>query len=206
LSERRGGEAMGTRRPGRRGFSAALSLAILALSLSFAGCGGTVSDGRAPLLGGSYTNAQFRFSVTYPAGWKVNESRDATPSQGASLFPLSVSITRAGATQDNSSLVSNLTISILDLHNPGALDKTLLKTVTTRATNSAYHAVTLADRTAYATQPLQQTILGSQQMATHTDYYLQANSLEYHLSTDVLSGDSADDAMKAMLASFTLTA
>lgn len=178
-------------------------LALVALPLLLGACGATTAQPPA-LLGGSYTNAQFRFSVTYPSDWQVNESRDSSTT--STIFPLSVSITRAGATQANSSLVSNLTISILDLHNPKALDPNLLKMVTGRATNPTYHAVQLAGRTAYATQPLRQPILGSQQMATHTDYYLQANSLEYHLSTDVLSGDNADDAVKGMLAGFALTA
>jgi hypothetical protein len=120
-------------------------------------------------------------------------------------MPLTVIVTRSGATQANSSLVSNLTIAILDLHNPRAVNKDLLKIITTRATNPAYHAVPLAGHTAYATQPVQQPILDSQQVETHTDYYLLANSLEYHLSTDVLAGDQADDAIKGMLASFTLT-
>jgi hypothetical protein len=53
---------------------------------------------------------------------------------------------------------------------------------------------------------VQQDIYGSQQKATHTDYYLLTTSFEYHISTDVLAGDNADDAVKSMLASFTLAA
>ncbi len=77
--------------------------------------------------------------------------------------------------------------------------------MTTRATNNAYHTVQLAGHTAYATQPQQNTIYGTQQVDTHTDYYLDTTSFEYHLSTDALSGDSADSAVASMLASFTLT-
>jgi hypothetical protein len=174
-------------------------------SVLLAACGATTPSSAPQPLGGSYTNGAFHFSVTYPTGWQANEWPDATPAPSAPT-PLTVIITRSGATQGNSSLVSNLTIAILDLRNPKALNPDLLKAVNTRATNHAYHAVTLAGHTAYATQPVQQPIYGSQQIETHTDYYLLANSFEYHLSTDVLAGDQADDAIKSMLASFTLTA
>jgi hypothetical protein len=182
------------------------SLLSLLLSILLAACG---ANSQAPrqFPGSVYVSGDYHFSLMFPNGWKVNEWRDPTPPAGASgaPMPLTVIVTRASATQANSSLVSNLTIAILDLHNPRAVNKDLLKVITTRATNPTYHAVPLAGHTAYATQPVQQPILDSHQIETHTDYYLLANSLEYHLSTDVLGGDQADDAIKGMLASFTLT-
>jgi hypothetical protein len=155
-----------------------------------------------------YASGDYHFSVSFPEGWKANEWRDPTPPAGTSgaPIPLTVIVTRTGSTQANNSLVSNLSIAILDLRTPSAVNPDLLKVVTTRASNPAYHAVTLAGRTAYATQPVQQDIYGSQQKATHIDYYLLTTSFEYHISTDVLAGDDADDAIKGMLASFTLTA
>lgn len=174
------------------------------LSLLLAACGANQPASPPQPLGGSYTNAQFHFSLTYPAGWQANELPNPSPTAAAPT-PLTVIVTRSGAAQANNGLVSNLTIAILDLHHPESLNSDLLKAVTTRATNPAYHAVTLAGHTAYATQPVQQAIYGTQQMETHSDYYLQTNGYEYHLSTDVLAGDGADDAIKSMLASFTLT-
>ena len=180
-----------------------LALAAL-LSLLLAACG---TPSQQQFLGTEYSNGPYHFSVTFPDGWKFTPLPDPTPPAGASGGPASFTViyTHATATQANSSLVSNLTITILDLHNPRAVNKDLLKVINSRATDPAYHAVQLAGHTAYATQPVQQPILDSQQMETHTDYYLLANSFEYHLSTDVLAGDQADDAIKGMLASFTLT-
>ncbi len=185
----------------------ALVLALVALlSVLLAACGAT-SQAPQQFPGKGYSNGTYHFSLTFPDGWYANELPNPTPLVGASgaPAPFTVIFTHSGATQANSSLVSNLTIAILDLHNPRAINKDLYKVITTRATNPAYHAVPLAGHTAYATQPVQQPILDSQQIETHTDYYLLANSLEYHLSTDVLAGDRADDAIKGMLASFTLT-
>jgi hypothetical protein len=176
-----------------------LLLGLLALLVS--ACGATTTPPPA-LAGGVYSKPAFHFSLTYPSGWSVNEEDDAS----SSIFPLTVIVTRSSAAATDGTLTSNLSIAILDLHNPQAVDKDLLKTVTSRATDTAYHAVTLAGHTAYATDPLQQAIYGSNQTATHTDYYLQANELEYHISTDVIAGDNADQAIHDMLASLMITA
>jgi hypothetical protein len=116
-----------------------------------------------------------------------------------------VEITRSSTSQAISSIVSNLTIAVLDLRDPQLVDKDLLKAVTTRSANPAYHAVKLAGLTAYATAPLQQTFPNGGQTITHVDYYLLVNNIEYHISTDAVSGDKADDDLASMLASFTLT-
>jgi hypothetical protein len=157
--------------------------------------------------GGTYTSSsEFHFSVSYPAGWEASAmaATAGAASQSSAPTPLTVVISRSSSAQETSPLVSNLTIAILDLRNPKAINPALLNVVTTRATNSAYHTVQLAGHTAYATQPQQQMVYGTQQVGTHTDYYLDTTSFEYHLSTDVLSGDSADSAIASMLASFTL--
>jgi len=44
---------------------------VALLSLLLASCGATSNSPPQPL-GGSYTNAQFLFSLTYPSGWQVN--------------------------------------------------------------------------------------------------------------------------------------
>lgn len=182
-----------------------LILGLLALIALLLPACGTSAPKPEQHLGGLYVNAAFQFSLTYPDGWKVNEFPSPTaPARGAPI-PLTVVVTRSGSVQETSPLVSNLSIAILDLRNPKAVNADLLKTVMSRSTNSAYHAVPLAGRTAYATQPQQQTIYGTPKVETHTDYYLLTKSFEYHLSTDALAGDQADDALKEMLASFALT-
>jgi hypothetical protein len=200
----------------------------IGVTLALGLLGAVVSLGAAKLIdlfprSTTYVSNQGHFSVAYPAEWQCTILwTDATGQQlgqpcssghdpalagpqVAGQVPLTFVITRSNATAANGSLVSNLTIAILDLHNPQALDPKLLHMVMTRATDKSYHAVMLAGRTAYATQPLNQPILGSQQTATHVDYYLLANSLEYHLSSDVLAGDQADAAIQGMLASFIVT-
>lgn len=182
----------------------ALALMALASVVLLAACGTPSAQHYAS---GVYANAAYHFSLTYPDGWNVNvmPSPTAEAGGGGAPIPLTVVVTRSGSLQEASPLVSNLTIAILDLRNPQAVNADLLHTVKSRSTSSAYHAVPLAGHTAYATQPQQQTIYGTQQTETHTDYYLLTQSFEYHVSTDVLAGDQADQAIAGMLASFTLT-
>jgi hypothetical protein len=190
----------GRQRTGRRAALPLLVLWLTLMTLAVTGCGATTS-GLPQLPGNTYTSAAYHFSVTYPSGWLVNEEDD----QASAIFPLTIIVTRSGTTATDGSLVSNLTIAILDLRNTQALDKDLLKTVTSRATDSTYHAIRLAGHTAYATDPVQQAIYGTSQSATHTDYYVEANQFEYHISTDVIADDNADAAIQGMLSSLTIT-
>jgi hypothetical protein len=149
---------------------------------------------------------QYHFKITFPSGWKANTIADPTATATTNpVFPLTVTITRSSTSQATSSIVSNLTVAVLDLRYPQLVDKDLLKTVTTRSANPAYHAVKLAGLTAYATAPLQQTLPNGGQVITHADYYLLVNNIEYHISTDAVSGDQAGSDLASMLASFTLT-
>lgn len=182
-----------------------LGLALICVTL--VACG-TTSATPPTLPAGAYNSPpQFHFRVSFPAGWQANEWHDPTASASATapLFPLTVIVTRSEVAQGAGSQVSNLTIAILDLHNLAAINKDLQKAVAGRATDKSLHVTTLAGLTAYASQPLRQTLQGSQQIATHTDYYLTANNFEYHISTDVLSYDHADAVMQTMLSSFALT-
>jgi hypothetical protein len=196
-------------RPTRWASRAALSTCALSLVaaalLLLAGCG--ASGAPAPQFnGGTYQSPpQYHFKVSYPNGWATNLVTDSTSTTANSVFPLTVEITRSSTSQATSSIVSNLTVAVLDLRNAQLVDKGLLKTVTTRSANPAYHAVKIAGFTAYATSPLQQALPNGGQTITHVDYYLLVNNIEYHISTDAVSGDKADDDLASMLASFTLT-
>src|SRR5215470_6444133 len=124
----------------------ALSIIVVAL-LVLAGCG--VSSSPAPEFnGGTYESpSQYHFKVSYPNGWKANVVADPSNTTTNPVFPLTVEITRSSTSQAISSIVSNLTVAVLDLRNPQLVDKDLLKTVTTRSANPAYHAVKLAGLT-----------------------------------------------------------
>jgi hypothetical protein len=180
---------------------------IVAALFLLAGCGASTA---APpqFSGGSYVSpTQYHFKISFPNGWQSYVIVDPTVTAGAAntVFPLTVAITRSSASQAPSSIVSNLTIAVLDLRNPQLVDKDLLKAVTTRSANPAYHPVKIAGLTAYATAPLQQTFPNGGQVITHVDYYLLVNNIEYHISTDAVSGDQADADLASMLASFTIT-
>src|SRR5262249_40873389 len=112
--------------------------------LLLAGCG--ASGAPAPQFsGGTYQSPpQYHFKVSYPNGWTANVVADATSAPANPVFPLTVEITRSSTSQATSSIVSNLTVAVLDLRNAHLVDKGLLKTVTTRSANPAYHAVKIA--------------------------------------------------------------
>jgi hypothetical protein len=184
--------------------SFALPLVVAAL-LTLTGCG--ASSAPAPQFsGGIYESpSQYHFKVSYPNGWKANIVADSAATTTNPVFPLTIQITRSSTSQAISSIVSNLTVAVLDLRDPQLVNKDLLKTATTRSANPAYHAVPIAGLTAYATTPLQQTFPNGGQTITHVDYYLLVNNIEYHISTDAVSGDKADGDLASMLASFALT-
>jgi hypothetical protein len=189
--------------------SRSMRWAVIAITLAWAllvlaSCGAS-SEPPPQFSGGTYESPpQYHFKVSFPDGWKTNIVADSTATTNAA-FPLTVVISRSSTSQAISSIVTNLTIAVLDLRNTQLVDKDLLKTVTTRSANPAYHAVTVAGLTAYASAPLQQTLPNGGQTITHVDYYLLVNNIEYHISTDAVSGDKADGDLASMLASFTLT-
>jgi hypothetical protein len=179
---------------------------LTAMLLIFSGCGAS-SAAPPQFSAGTYASPpQYHFKVSFPNGWKANTITDATATTAANpVFPLTVTITRSSTSQATSSIVSNLTVALLDLRNPQLVDKALLKTATTRSANPAYHPVKIAGLTAYATAPVQQTLPNGGQVITHVDYYLLVNNIEYHISTDAVSGDQVDADLASMLASFSLT-
>jgi hypothetical protein len=185
---------------------ATFALPMLAVALlALAGCGAS-SAPPPQFSGGIYESPpQYHFKVSFPNGWKANVIADPTATATNPVFPLTVTITRSSTSQATSSIVSNLTVALLDLRDPQLVDKNLLKAATTRSANPAYHAVKIAGLTAYATPPVQQPLPNGGQTITHVDYFLLVNNIEYHLSTDAVSGDKADDDLASMLASFTLT-
>lgn len=202
----------------------ATTLPLVLLTLLLAACGGAATPTPPPAPSGSYTSTVYHFALTYPSGWKTSDCLywdqqtyqcdSSPPVSGPRMGLLAVALAKPDASANANGLVSNLTIAVLDLRNPQSIGRDLLQTIMTRSSNKAYHGVPLAGHTAYTTGPIQQPIYtltpqptpGSRQSETHTDYYLLINSFEYHLSTDVLAGDQADDAIKSMLASFSLTA
>lgn len=163
---------------------------LLALCMALvAACGGGAS-----LPAGVYSNQQYHFRVSYPAGWQVNESQ-----QAGAAAPLIVIITRSGTRSDSGSIISSLTIDVLTLNDAGgshvaaqlAKDKTLTP-------------VTLSGLAAYRDQPMRQQGAGNQSdiVVTHTDYYLVQGAYEYQLSLDALNGD--ESALDTMAQSFTI--
>jgi hypothetical protein len=154
----------------------------------------TACGGGASLPAGVYTNQQFHFRITYPAGWQVNESQ-----QPGAAAPLIVIITRSGARSISGSLISSLTIDVLTLSDVGGSQVT-----TQLAKDKTLTPVTLSGLAAYRDQPTRQQGAGNQSgsIVTHTDYYLVQGAYEYQLSLDALSGD--ESALDTMAQSFTI--
>lgn len=154
----------------------------------------TAACGGSSLPGGDYTNQQYHFKISYPAGWQVNVSQQPDASA-----PLIVIITRSGAHSTAGSIISSLTIDVLALSGAGgsqisaqlAKDKTLTP-------------VKLSGLTAYRDQPSRQQGAGNESAftVTHTDYFIVQGAYEYQMSIDALAGDEA--AVNAMAQSFSI--
>ena len=163
---------------------------LLALCMALvAACGGGAS-----LPAGVYTNQQYHFRVSYPAGWQVNEFQ-----QPGAPAPLIIVITRSGARSASGSLISSLTIDVLTLNDVGGS-----QVATQLAKDKTLTAVTVSGLTAYRDQPSRQQGAGNQSdiIVTHTDYYLVQGAYEYQLSLDALSGD--ESALDTMARSFAI--
>lgn len=161
-----------------------VALAMLLLSA----CGGGAS-----LPAGVYTNQQYGFRLTYPAGWQVNTSQ-----QPGAAAPLIVIVTRSGARNTPGSAISSLTVDVLSLSDIGGT------TVTAQlASDKTLSPVTLAGRAAYRDKPTQQQGNGalSAVSITHSDYYVVNGDYEYQISIDALAGDEAT--LDAMAQTFT---
>ncbi|HEY7976014.1 MAG TPA: hypothetical protein VID72_11760 [Ktedonobacterales bacterium] len=175
--------------PGRRAMRGAsfAALALVALlTLALSACGST-----APTLpSGAYTNQQYHFSVTYPAGWQVN-----TSAQPGATAPLIIIITRSGTHQPPGSQISSLTIDVLDLS-----DTSVAKTAAALSKNSALSKITFGGQPGFSDKPMLET--GASETQTHSDYYVAHGAYLYQVSTDALAGDSA--ALNTMAQSFTI--
>lgn len=183
--------ARGDQRDQRRwGYLITLALTV-GLALLVAGCGGGSS-----YPGGVYQSSQYHFSVRYPSGWQAN-----TAPQPSAAVPLTVIITRSATRATNVSLVSSLTITVLNANAPG-----MAQSVASLGKNPALKQTTLGGQTAYTDGATQQTGTGpsGSLTVTHTDYYLVAGAYEYTITADALSGDEAT--IQQMMRSFTLGA
>jgi hypothetical protein len=151
--------------------------------------------------GGTYTSADFHFSITYPDGWQAQQVNGDQPS---TIIPLTVVITRIGAVQTQGPRVSTLTITVFNARDPNVQRGIAALQARARATPPTLKALTLAGKPAFQTSPdtRQQPGLGG---VTHTDYFLIAGDYEYQLATDDVAGDNADGQLQAMLQSFALS-
>ncbi len=164
---------------------ALIALACLA-AVALSGCGAATNS----LPGGVYTSQQYHFRVTYPAGWQAN-----TSSQPAATAPLIVIITRSGARQQPGSLLSSLTIDVLNTR-----DASVAQTATALSKNSALSKITLGGQPGYRDKPVQET--SGSVIVTHSDYYLVHNGYLYQISADALAGDGPTP--NTMTQSFTI--
>lgn len=163
-------------------------LALLLLSLS--ACGNTAPN----LPSGVYTNQQYHFSVTYPAGWQVN-----TSAQPGATAPLIVIITRSGTRQIPGSQISSLTIDVLDMSNAS-----VSQMAAAFSKNRALSKITFGGQPGFRDTPTTQSGAGSDASAslTHSDYYVAHGAYLYQVSTDALAGDGP--ALNTMAQSFTI--
>lgn len=169
------------------------ALSLLGVLLTLAAC--QSSPPPAPnAAGGTLTSKQYAFSVRYPTGWQAVQSQ-----QPSSIVPLTVVITQAHGSAGGDGAVSTFTITVFDSHNTD-----IAKSITRLASDKTLTRITLAGLPAYQGTPIQQPAPGTQLNDTHTDYYLPTPSYEYQLSTDAVSGDGADAALRTMLTSFTI--
>jgi hypothetical protein len=204
---------------GARRTSVVLWCALAALGVALAACGQSQPTVVRSLPGGTYASAGYHFRVTYPEGWIANASQCGAASGGTAqcqtlegtattaqpAVPLLLTITKAGGPVGRP-VASTFTVSVQDLGNPY-----VAAAAAALPTANGLHATTVAGQPAYASAPLQAPIPGaggtpSGLTDAHTDYYLVHGGYEYQLSTDAVTGDAAGPALRAMLASFTLTA
>lgn len=175
----------------RRGRSGGLAAFVLlaTLTIALSACGDTSS-----LPSGVYTNQQYHFRVTYPAGWQVN-----TSSQPNATAPLIVIITRSGSTAVPGSLLSSLTVNVLSMN-----ATSVAQSANALSGNSALTATTVGGQAGFRDQPVTETGTGgaSSETLTHIEYYVVHGGYFYQISADALAGDGAS--VDAMAKSFTL--
>lgn len=167
---------------------------MLLLALGLAACRGATPTVR-NLPAGTYTNAQYHFTVRYPNGWQTNVSPQSSP-----LEPLTLTITRSSAVETNGSLVSAFTVTVFDASNSA-----IATPIAALPANPTLSATTLGGLPAYQDKPISQQLPNTHFTATHTDYYLVTGGYEYQISTDAVQSDNADAALASMLKSFTIT-
>ncbi len=154
----------------------------------------TAACGGSSLPGGVYTNQQYHFKVSYPAGWKVNVSQ-----QPDAAAPLIVIITRSGERSVAGSIISSLTIDVLKVSDVGGS-----QVAARLAQEKNLTPVTLSGLSAYQDKPVQQQGAGNESAftVTHTDYFLVHGAYEYQISIDAFSGDMTT--LDAMAHSFAI--
>lgn len=171
-------------------------VAVGALAWLPAACG---TQARAPLPtlpGGTYANAHYHLSVSYPAGWQANVSPDSS-----STIPLTVVLTQSDtARASTAATVSNVTIAVFNAHDPS-----IASTIPQMTTDTSLTHMTVAGLPGYADTPVTQQILNTTITDTHADYYVVANGYEYQISTDALSSDHSASTISHILQSLKVT-
>jgi hypothetical protein len=195
---------------------------VLLLLVALGACGTTQNYVAPPLPGGTYTSAPYHFKIQYPAGWSATVAGcDATQVTGSgcatlggtatsnqpSAAPLQITITHTAQHTTTAPTVSTFSITVLDLSVASVAAQ-----AAGIAQDTGLHPTNLAGLPAYASTPSQQALpgAGGTPSATlvdvHTDYYLVHGGYEYLISVDMLSGDSSQADLDAMLRSFALSA
>ncbi len=164
---------------------------VLALLTS---CGRSTVQAPPRLPKGTYISTKYHFRVSYPQGWVANTAPNPSP-----LIPLTVLITKSSTRQVAGSLVSTFTVAVFGLTN-----KDLAASAQNLPTDKTKHKVTISGMTAYADAPIRQAVPGTALTEAHLAYYLVYAGYEYQISTDAVSDDQADTALRDMLASFTI--
>ena len=176
---------------------AVLWLAISA-ACALAGCAATSAPPNLP--SGKYSSDAYHFRFSYPSGWHVTVFQS-----GSSTIPLSLQITHTATFQASGSLVSTLTVTVFNAHDPNEAKSITALEQEVKSAHSPLQAINLSGHTAYMDAPTARQSPGNQPVVTHTDYYLLTPTYEYQLTTDAVAGDNADAALHGMVMSFTLT-
>jgi hypothetical protein len=181
-----------------RGLHIWAALLLLCVGYALTACTATSAPPNLP--SGTYSSDAYHFRVDYPSGWHVTVFQS-----GSSTIPLSLQITHTATFQASGSLVSTLTVTVFNAHDPNGAKSIAALEQEVKLAHSPLQVVSLSGHTAYMDSPTARQPPGNQPAVTHTDYYLLTPAYEYQITTDAIAGDKADAALHAMVMSFTLT-
>lgn len=163
-----------------------------------AACAATTAPPNLP--SGTYSSDAYHFRLNYPSGWHLTAFQG-----GSSTIPLNVQITHTATFQASGSLVSTLTVTVFNIHDPNEATPIATLEQEIKSAHSPLQAIMLSGHTAYMDSPTAQQSPGNQPAVTHTDYFLLTPAYEYQITTDAVAGDHADAALHGMVMSFALT-